>query len=255
MSSVIKSFRVIESDGFSLNDTGLKSSSSYNEIVEDIRKKYEYIVNKAEKKAEEIMDLAYAEYDKQLNIAYEKSKSIYEESKNNGYSEGYELGVKDGYDEGYKRGYEEGREKAEELIREALEIKDYYNNRRSKMLKDTEKDLIELVITIYEKVLDQKVKEDENYIISLVLNGIEGLEIKDKLTIITSQEDYEILKNNEDIILAKASLIDSIEIRVNSEMQKGDCILETSKGNIDVSLNNQLEEIKEFLYTILNNEW
>lgn len=254
MSSVIKSFRVIESDGFSLNDTGLKSSSSYNEIVEDIRKKYEYIVNKAEKKAEEIMDLAYAEYDKQLNIAYEKSKSIYEESKNNGYSEGYELGVKDGYDEGYKRGYEEGREKAEELIREALEIKDYYNSRKNQILKDAEKDLIELVITIYEKVLNQKVKEDEEYIISLVLNGIEELEIKDKLTIITSKEDYEVLKNNENVILAKASLIDSIEIKVNSEMQKGDCILETSKGNIDVSLNSQLEEIRDFLYTILNNE-
>lgn len=201
------------------------------------------------------MDLAYDEYDKQLNIAYEKSKSIYEDSKKKGYDDGYKLGINDGYDEGYKKGYDEGRKKAEELIKEALEIKDYYNNRRNKMLKDTEKDLIELVITIYEKVLDQKVKEDENYIISLVLNGIEGLEIKDKLTIITSQEDYEILKNNEDIILAKASLIDSIEIRVNSEMQKGDCILETSKGNIDVSLNNQLEEIKEFLYTILNNEW
>lgn len=254
MSNVIKSFRVIECKDPAFKDISLKSSSIYNEIIEEARKKHEQIVSEAEKKAEEIMDLAYDEYDKQLNIAYEKSKSIYEDSKKKGYDDGYKLGINDGYDEGYKKGYDEGRKKAEELIKEALEIKDYYNNRRSKMLKDTEKDLIELVITIYEKVLDQKVKEDENYIISLVLNGIEGLEIKDKLTIITSQEDYEILKNNEDIILAKASLIDSIEIRVNSEMQKGDCILETSKGNIDVSLNNQLEEIKEFLYTILNNE-
>jgi len=254
LSNVIKSFRVVESNNYDLNSVSLKSSSLYNEIYEDAKKKYDYIIRKAEKKAEEIMDLAYDEYDKQLNIAYEKSKSIYEDSKKKGYDDGYKLGINDGYDEGYKKGYDEGRKKAEELIKEALEIKAYYNNRRSKMLKDTEKDLIELVITIYEKVLDQKVKEDENYIISLVLNGIEGLEIKDKLTIITSQEDYEILKNNEDIILAKASLIDSIEIRVNSEMQKGDCILETSKGNIDVSLNNQLEEIKEFLYTILNNE-
>ena len=37
-------------------------------------------------------------------------------------------------------------------------------------------------------------------------------------------------------------------------MKKGDCVLETSKGNIDVSLREQLGEIKDLLYTILNNE-
>lgn len=254
MSNVIKSFRVIECKDPAFKDISLKSSSIYNEIIEEARKKHEQIVSEAEKKAEEIMDKAYMEYEKQLNIAYKKSKTIFEESRDKGYSEGYELGINNGYDEGYNKGYEEGKKEAEKLIKEALEIKEYYNTRRSQILKDAEKDLIDLVIAICEKVFNQKVMEDEKYIISLVLNGIEGLEVKDKLTIITSKEDYEVLKNNENTILAKASLIDSVEIRINSEMKKGDCILETSKGNIDVSLNGQLEEIKDFIYTILNNE-
>ena len=37
-------------------------------------------------------------------------------------------------------------------------------------------------------------------------------------------------------------------------MNKGDCILETSKGDVDISISNQLEEIKELIISILNNE-
>src|SRR5690606_21014182 len=172
------------------------------------------IVSKAQEKAEEILDSAYVEYEKQLNNAYERAKSIFDENKEKGYEEGFLLGREEGYESGYQKGYKEGKEKAEKLINEALEIKNSYISMRNKALKEAEKDLIELVITIYEKVLYEKVEEDEEYIISLILNGIEDLEIKEKLTVIVSKQDYEVVKKNEQIILAKASLIDSIEIKI-----------------------------------------
>ena len=37
-------------------------------------------------------------------------------------------------------------------------------------------------------------------------------------------------------------------------MKKGDCILETSKGSVDVSISDQLREVKDLLTTILSNE-
>jgi len=41
---------------------------------------------------------------------------------------------------------------------------------------------------------------------------------------------------------------------VDNDMTKGDCILETSKGDIDISISNQMKEIKELIISILNNE-
>lgn len=254
MSNIIKSFRVIKSNEPFKKNTDMKSNSINMEVIEDAKKKTDAIVKAAERKAVEIIESAHMEYEKQLSNAYEKAKSIFEENKEKGYAEGFKLGEEKGYSEGYEKGYLESKKESQNLISEALEIKNSYISMRDKLLKETEKDLIELVVTIYEKVLYQKVEEDEKYIISLILSGIEELEIKEKLTIIVSKYDYEILKEHEQIILAKASLIDSIDIRLNSDMEKGDCILETSKGNIDVSLNNQISEIKELLYTILNNE-
>lgn len=255
MSNIIKSFKVIKSNEPSSERADIKFDAIYREIIEEAQKKGEEIIKHAEKKAEDIIDSAYMEYEKQVNNAYERAKLVFNENKEKGYEEGLLQGKEEGYKIGYKKGYEEGKNEAKKLISEALDIKNSYIRMRNNALKEAEKDLIELVITIYEKILYKKLEEDEKYIISLIINGLEGLEIKEKLTIIVSKEDYEVVKKYEHYILAKASLIDSIEIKINSDMEKGDCILETSKGNIDVSLRKQLCEIKDLLHTILNNEW
>lgn len=254
MSNIIKSFRVIKSNETIIESANAKFDAIYKEIVEEAKKNGEAIIKEAEEKAQHIIDSAHKEYETKLNNAYEEAKSIFKENKEKGYDEGYRLGKEEGYTTGYEKGYMEGKEESQKLISEALDIKNSYINLRNRALKEAEKDLIELVIAIYEKVLYKKVQEDEEYIVSLILSGIEELEIKEKLTIIASKYDYEVLKEHEQTILAKASLIDSIDIRINDDMEKGDCILETSKGNIDVSLRNQINEVKDLLYTILNNE-
>ena len=254
MSNIIKSFKVIKSNEPSSERADIKFDAIYREIIEEAQRKGEEIIKHAEKKAEDIIDSAYMEYEKQVNNAYERAKLVFNENKEKGYEEGLLQGKEEGYKIGYKKGYKEGKNEAKKLISEALDIKNSYIRMRNNALKEAEKDLIELVITIYEKILYKKLEEDEKYIISLIINGLEGLEIKEKLTIIVSKEDYEVVKKYEHYILAKASLIDSIEIKINSDMEKGDCILETSKGNIDVSLRKQLCEIKDLLHTILNNE-
>lgn len=252
MSNIIKSFRVIESNVVS-QDADIeieKKNAIYEDLLIEAKQRYKDIISQANEEAERIVDKAYSEYDERLNDAYEKAKEIFEEHKLEGHDEGYKLGKEQGYTEGYK----EGKEEAEELVDEALDIKKFYIEKRNNMLKEAENDLIELVISIYEKVIYKKIEEDGELIVSLVMNGIDNLEIKDKLTIIVSQDDYEIANKSKNIILAKASLIDEVDIRVNSDMVKGDCILETSKGNVDVSIKNQLDEVRDLIISILNNE-
>lgn len=255
MSNIIKSFRVIEGNALvTQKEIEIKPDNFEKEILEKARKKYRDIISKANEEAEKIIDKAYKEYDEKINAAYEKAKSIYEENKEKGYNTGFNLGREDGFNDGYKDGYLEGKNEAQKIIEEALAIKKDYIYRKNKLLRESEEELINLVISIYEKVLHKKVEEDQDLIVSLVLSGIENLEIKDKLTIIVSEDSYDTVNKYKDIILAKAPLIDEIDIRVNSDMVKGDCILETSKGNIDVSVDNQLEEIKDLIMSILNNE-
>lgn len=260
LSNIIKSFRVIESDIVDRVDSKDQSQEQeaqdeiIEKLLEEARVKGEEIISKAEEEANKIIESAHKAYEDRLDIANEKAKKIYQESKDEGYDAGYEMGLEKGYKEGYEAGYKEGKEEANKLIEEALCIKNDYIKTRSNLLKELEQEIIQLVIAIYEKVIYKKVEEDEELIVSLIANGIDNLEVSEKLTIIVSKEDYEMVNRSKDIILAKASLINDLEIRVNSNMEKGDCILETSKGSVDVSIKDQLKEVKELLISILSDE-
>lgn len=254
LSNIIKSFRVIERNIISNDEKDLENITLKKELLEEAKERYNEIIEEAQLEAEKIIENAHDEHDEILNQAYERAQDIFTKSESEGYNKGFKVGKDEGYKDGYEIGYGEGEKDSENLIREALEIKKSYIEKNNTILKDLEQDLIQLVIAIYEKVLYKKVDADEEVIVSLVLNGIDNLEISDKLTIIVSEEDYDMVNKSKDIILSKASLIDELDIRMNMDMKKGDCILETSKGSVDVSINDQLEEVKYLLNSILSNE-
>ena len=263
MSSIIKSFRIINKDEAIKEKPKNANTNNINKpIIEEAKKEAKIIIKNAEKKTEEIIKRAKEESleiiksgedksDLFIQKAYEKSKKTFSEAKD----EGFNLGYKEGSDLGYKKAYAEGKEISDKLIEEALEIKDEYLRNKREMLKSLENDVIELVTVIYEKLIQEKTIEDSELIVSLVLNGIEDLDLNHKLTIITSKSDYNIVEMSRNTILAKSNMISELEIKYDSNMKKGDCILETAKGSIDASLDNQLSEVKELLTTILNNEW
>ncbi|WP_353095312.1 FliH/SctL family protein [Tissierella praeacuta] len=259
MSNVIKSFRVVEIETPNpIQDLPDEKKKIDEEVIESIieearakgQKEYEELINNAKEESLKIIEEAENQKESIIDMAYTRSKEILEQAKETGYTEGYDVG----YSEGYEIGYNEGKIKADSLINEALEIKNGYIDKKKGLLKELEEDIIELVISIYEKVINKKNQEDNEMIISLVLSGINKLDLTDKLTIITSKEDFSILEMSKNEILAKASMISHLDIRYDISLEKGDCILETSKGNIDVSLKNQLDEVRELLTTILNNE-
>lgn len=253
LSNIIKSTRIIERE-LVYKEEEETENTIHEALLEEAREKYDEIINNAIKESEKIINSAYEKSEEVLNDTHRRAEDIFKENEIKGYEQGHKTGYKEGYDEGYSRGYKEGKEDSETLISQALDIKKEYIDMRNNLLRDAEKDLIQLVISVYEKVLYEKVEEDEELIVSLILNGIDNLEISQKLTIIVSEEDYDTVKRSKDIILAKASLVDDIDIRINSDMIKGDCILETSKGNVDVSIHNQLKEIEELLLTIMSSE-
>lgn len=259
MSSVIKSFSIVEIETTNpTQDLDDEKKKIDEEVIESIieeakakgQKEYEEIINKAKEESSKIIEEAENQKESIMDMAYTRSKEILEQAKETGHTEGYDAG----YSEGYEVGYNEGKTKSDSLINEALEIKNGYIDKKKGLLKELEEDIIELVISIYEKVINKKNQEDNEMIISLVLAGINRLDLTDKLTIITSKEDFSILEMAKNEILAKASMISHLDIRYDISLEKGDCILETSKGNIDVSLKNQLDEVRELLTTILNNE-
>lgn len=242
MSSIIKSYQVIEKNTVNEN----KKTNSIQKISEEIIKraweKHNQIINEAKIKADEIISEATKNADIIIEKTYKKSQMIIEESKQKGY------------EKGYKKGFEEGCLEAEKVIKQANEIKREYLQKKAEYIAQLEKDIIELVIRISEKVINKKLEDDKEAIISIVLKGLKNLLVSEKVIIRVSKDDYDIIELAKEKILAEASLIEDIEVKIDNSLEKGGCVIETERGCVDVSVKTQIESMKKTLREILNNE-
>lgn len=258
LSKIIKSFRIVESQSVEeIKDHKAQVSSFSQEeleaikssIIEEAEREASVFLKIAEEKAKIVEDEAL----KMKNSIIEEAKSQYDSLVEEAKKEGYDLGYTEGLEKGFEEAFQKGKKDADKLITEALEIKDSYIKKRDSLLKDLEEDIIGLVLEVNRKVFGEAMS-NKDLIIDLVLEGIKNLDPTDNLVILVSKEDYEVVEDNKDLILSKASLINNLEIKYDVNLNKGDCILETEKGNLDISLQDQVEKIEMFIKNILDNE-
>ncbi|WP_069649612.1 FliH/SctL family protein [Caloranaerobacter ferrireducens] len=242
MSNVIKSYQVIVETSITNDNVKTDSKDNIEKIIKDAWEKHDEIINKAKIEAETILNEARENADIIMERMYQKSRLIIEESKQKGY------------EEGYKKGYEEGCIEAEKIIKEANSVKREYLQEKALCLKQLEKDIIELVINISEKIINQKLDDDKEVIISIILKGLESLLVSDKVIIRISKDDYDIVELAKERLLAEASLVEDIEVKIDNSLEKGGCVIETERGCVDVSIKTQIEAMKKTLKDILNSE-
>lgn len=262
MGKVIKSSQVRVVEPTILNNGKIKESKgdNSNDLLENKDDEYEKIINIAKQQAEDIVNQAILEAGTIKENVIKDAEEQLEKVKKQAYEESYELGKKEGYsegytkgnEEGYQNGYNEGKDESEILIEEANTLKREYLEEKEKTLNSIESDVINLVTSIVEKILNQKVEED--IIIDLVLKGLESLNSRDNIRILVSDEDFKRVDESKEEILSQVSLIENLEVAVDSNFKKGDCVVESSKGNVDVSVGTQIKNVEEELKSLLDSE-
>jgi flagellar assembly protein FliH len=226
-----------------------RETEAYEEIkleLESYKEELNLQIEEAKKTYEEVIAKTELDSKKIIEVANEEAEQIKRQS----YEEGHAQGIQNGYEDGYKEAYEENIEKAklesENIKKEASEILIESKNQVVEYLKNNKKQIIELSITIAEKVLKEKFNEVDsmNQILESVISEYEIKEnfvIKANSIYIESiNEKINNLKNNQSI---KGEVFvlpdDSIEI--------GNAIIENNKGRLIVGIDSVLDKVKEEL--------
>lgn len=167
--------------------------------------------------------------------------------------EAYNQGFKGGKDSGFKEGYEEGRSLFNESIKAVEKIKEDLINTKHELYEKVEENAIKLIVDITQKILNRAITEKE-YILNLIKAAIEKCAYTEDVTIRVSVEDYEATKNLESKIVCLIPNVEEIRIKKDASLKKGSCILDTSSGSIDSSIENQFNEIKAIFEKMLESE-
>lgn len=226
---------------------------------EEIEQKNKIIIEIEEKIEEKKKELEEVEREVEERIAYgnEQAKQILEEAKskaeyelkvnqNRGYQDGYQEGNTQAIEEvvgNFKSEFEKLGERHEELVEMKYQI-----------YKKNEDSIIELALTIAKKIIKRDLQEDKNLIRRNLDEALKKVPISKKLIIIVNWEDLEYIKNIKDDLMSEIHGVERVEVIEDKSIERGGCILETSIGTIDATINSQLDSIYEKLGEIKSEQ-
>lgn len=239
---VVEHIKTSEVDAAEDAEGGKKKKEDKLTEAERVRMETEKMIEEAAVEAREKVEDARIEHERIISDAYDTAKEIFEKAKEEGYNEGYENGLGEG-----KKAYDFE-------IEEALNIKNEALERYKLLLSGAEAEIIDLVISSVEKILNNTVEGDTDYIEGLVKSAIEKCAYTTDLTLRVSEKDYIHAVNIKNKILILVENLDDIIIKKDSSLSPGSCIIDTIAGSVDSSIWSQFEQIKDLFEDLLKGD-
>lgn len=202
------------------------------EIITEAREHAESVIEQAKIKAQAILDSARQE-----------ALAIADTAKVNGFDRGYEDGCK----QGFEKGLEQYKQATKHSIDNLTEIIEDVILQREKLIKSTEKEVIDIAFAIAEKVIDTEVFADNNAVVCSVRKALEKVVSDTRIKLKIAPQDYEAIRDQIDILAGKTGVSSAIDIIADANISPGGCLIDTDSGRIDVQIGAQLEELRKSL--------
>ncbi len=215
----------------------------YDNIKEELRNELAGELGKQKLRAAHERDMI-------LSAAKKEAKKIIDEANENKRQmlEEAEASVNEiqskAYNDGLKQALESKTAALDELSKKIADTINILRNEQETYFVEYSTQLKYLAIEIAEKIINQKILEDDMTMYNLIKNAIKTARNASwiKAEISQSLSGYADSLEKE---LAECGM--NVEIMLNDEMKSSDCVLNTSDGMIVASVAQQLEKMKEFI--------
>ena len=198
------------------------------------------ILEEARREAQQILEDAARQADRER-------ERVFEEGRQEGYARGY--------DEGYQKAEEEFRgeirehlQEFEDDMRKALDAVDTV---RKNCLHTYLEELKDCAIAIGEKVIHISLRSSGEVIKQMIISATEKLKKTAWVKIYMDKYDYDMMMEADAGVIDELShLSDNIKFIVMDKEDRGSCIIEMPEEIVDVSVNTQIENIKDILENV-----
>lgn len=196
------------------------------------------IKSDAQSQADEIIANAKSEAEKIIQDAHLEEQKIKDDAKQDGF--------KQGHDDGYSAGESE----IERLVERLRKMVEALMLRREEILKETEQQIVELVILMTRKVVKIISETQKTAIMSNVLAALKKVKSRGNVILHVNLEDLKLASANADEFIKRVENIQGITVVEDSTVEKGGCVVETDFGAIDARISSQLSELEEKIMEI-----
>lgn len=158
-------------------------------------------------------------------------------------------------EEAYANGRREGMEQADERLVTATAaltaaLEEVSRIRDSLASSGTE-DMLRLVMAVSEQVIRREVAADPDVIFAIIENALKSSVQADQYRVRVNPEDLEKVSEKKPLFLASISGLKNLTIEADSSLSPGGCLIDSDLGEVDATLETQLETIRQALKTAI----
>ncbi|NTW98489.1 MAG: hypothetical protein HGB35_00845 [Geobacteraceae bacterium] len=147
----------------------------------------------------------------------------------------------------FNAGLKEGKELAERglinVFRTLRASSEAIHNLRDKIIRDSEDELIKLVMHVARKVILREITQDRSILAGVVQNALAGLSAREEITVRINPDDYLLVTSGRDELLQNELLNDRLLLKPDPLVASGFCCVDTAMGTVDASLDSQMDQI------------
>ncbi len=153
--------------------------------------------------------------------------------------------------EAFHRGRQEGstavESKLDKTLQALTEALEEVNRLRESVARNSSQDMLRMVMAISEQVILSSLEVKPEIVLSLIENALRSSVQADSYRIRVSEQDFELVNQQKPLFLASISGLKNISISSDAKITPGGCRVESDFGDVDATIQTQLEEIRRVL--------
>lgn len=142
--------------------------------------------------------------------------------------------------EGMQASFEEAKSEVAHEINTLQSIISAFADESLNAVSDFEHSLLKLSIKIAEKVINKKIEDEDDIVMSVVRNALKTIKDSTEITVLLNPNDLEVLSKYEEF---KSYEKRKIKFVTDERVDSGGCKIHSDWGVIDAQIDTQLEEI------------
>jgi flagellar assembly protein FliH len=158
---------------------------------------------------------------------------------------------RDAYDKGFAQGEKDGLElgaaKALKVVENIENLLDEIGRLRTDIIKWHEKDIIELICAVAEKVVHHQVTLNGTTIRETVIRAIQLATERRSVLLRVNPEEFDYIEQLRPELFKRFNELTSLEVVPSPPVKRGGCFLETQCGDVDARVETQMEMISRRL--------
>ncbi len=246
-------FPRLNRDGVPVDDTGMPLSAKGDALADETEGAVfeEDSVDEAAKILEEVRQAALRDAEEFLEAERRHAQEEAAQAREAGYRAGYETGYEEGRrraDGEFRREFEKQLLAFQEDVERALQAVEAAKER---CLHNYIDELKDCAIAIGEKVIQISLRSSGEVMKQMIISATEKLKKTAWVKIYIDKADYDMMMEADaDIIDELSHLSDNIKFIVMDKEDTGSCIIEMPEEIVDVSVNTQMENIRDILENV-----